>query len=210
MSAMLEIKRFEVGSFGTNMYVVGSPSGEALLIDPACQTVTEQQELERYLERCHFHICTIIATHGHLDHLWGAPWACSRFGLPVRMHEADIPMATAMQMQYNLFGIRATAQPFPLEPLNDDTPLLGAIVLHTPGHTPGGICLYWEKEKTLLSGDTLFYRGFGRTDLPGGDMPTLVHSLGRLFLLPADTQVFPGHGEPTIIGEEARFLPHYL
>ena len=77
-------------------------------------------------------------------------------------------------------------------------------ILHTPGHTPGSICLYWPEEKTLLSGDTLFYMGYGRTDLPGGDADLLFRSLGQLFALPSDVRVFAGHGEATTIGAERR------
>ena len=118
------------------------------------------------------------------------------------MHEADIPMARDMQGQYDLFGIRATAQPFPMEPLTANrSPFT---VIHTPGHTPGSVCLYFPKEKVLLSGDTLFQMGYGRTDLPGGNMHQLIASLEHLFTLPADVRVYPGHGASTTIAAERR------
>jgi glyoxylase-like metal-dependent hydrolase (beta-lactamase superfamily II) len=116
------------------------------------------------------------------------------------MHEADIPMAQAMQQQYNLFGIRATAESFPIEPLPESIPFFQ--VLHTPGHTPGSICLYRSEEGLLLSGDTLFRMGYGRTDLPGGHMGQLMESLERLFTLPSNVRVYPGHGDSTTIGAE--------
>ena len=214
---MLEIKSFEFGSFGTNTYVVSSlPAGEGrgeasiLLIDPACSNEYERQLLKDYINSLS---CgegrgevLILATHGHLDHLWGAAWATEQWHTPVLMHEADIPMAQAMQTQYNLFGIRATPQPFPIEPLNSQLSTFNfqLSILHTPGHTPGSICLYWEKEKVLISGDTLFRMGYGRTDLPGGDMGQMIDSLRRLFTLPDDTRVYPGHGDCTTIGAEKR------
>ena len=229
---MLEIKSFEFGSFGTNTYVVSSlPAGEGrgeasiLLIDPACSNEYERQLLKDYINS----ICqsagrsnsatvcqqsglsaegglVILATHGHLDHLWGAAWATEQWHTPVLMHEADIPMAQAMQTQYNLFGIRATPQPFPIEPLNSQLSTFNSqlSILHTPGHTPGSICLYWQEEKVLISGDTLFRMGYGRTDLPGGDMGQMIDSLRRLFTLPDDTRVYPGHGDFTTIGAEKR------
>jgi glyoxylase-like metal-dependent hydrolase (beta-lactamase superfamily II) len=122
------------------------------------------------------------------------------------MHEADIPMAQAMQAQYNLFGIRATPQPFPIEPLNSQLSTFNSqlSILHTPGHTPGSVCFYWQDEKVLLSGDTLFRMGYGRTDLPGGDMGQMIDSLRCLFTLPDDTRVYPGHGDFTTIGAEKR------
>ena len=203
----LQIQSFVFGLFETNTYVV-SDDQHILLVDPACYTQVEQQELEKYINAqlsiVHCPL-SIIATHGHLDHLWGAKWATEKWNTPVLMHEADIPMVEAMQAQYNLFGIRKTAEDFPIEPItNDQLPMTNMSILSTPGHTPGSICLYWPEEKTLLSGDTLFYMGYGRTDLPGGNMSQLIASLEHLFTLPSDTRVFPGHGKMTTIGAEKR------
>ena len=202
MQTMLEIKAMEFGPFATNTYVVSDEAGNALLIDPACSNQYEQQTLYRYVQVNNLNSQAIIATHGHLDHLWGAKWACEQWHTPVKMHEADIPMAQAMQQQYNLFGIRATAESFPIEPLPESIPFFQ--VIHTPGHTPGSICLYRPEDELLLSGDTLFRMGYGRTDLPGGDMNTLIASLWKLFDLPPATRVYPGHGDPTTIGAEKR------
>ena len=205
---MLEIKCFEFGPFGTNTYVVSTDAG-IILIDPACSNQYEQQVLYNYINSSlsgakHSVIPSliIVATHGHLDHLWGAAWATEQWHTPVLMHEADIPMAKDMQSQYDLFGIRATPQPFPVEPLNSQLSTFNSqlSILHTPGHTPGSVCLYWPDEKTLISGDTLFRTGYGRTDLPGGNMAELISSLGQLFTLPSDVKVYPGHGDFTTIG----------
>ena len=202
---MLEIKSFEFGPFGTNTFVINDGQ-QVLLIDPACSNQYEQQQLYAYIHSLNIQPSTfhIIATHGHLDHLWGAKWATEQWQTPVLMHEADIPMAQAMQDQYNLFGIRMKAEPFPIKPFTFH--LSPFTVIHTPGHTPGSICLYWPEEKVLISGDTLFEMGYGRTDLPGGDFMQLMNSLERLFKLPADTKVYPGHGDYTTIGAENRGL----
>ena len=209
---MLEVKCFEFGPFGTNTYVVSTGAG-IILIDPACSNQYEQQVLYHYINSSlsgakHSVIPSliIVATHGHLDHLWGAAWATEQWHTPVLMHEADIPMAKDMQSQYDLFGIRATPQPFPVEPLNSQLSTFNSqlSILHTPGHTPGSVCLYWPDEKTLISGDTLFRMGYGRTDLPGGNMAELISSLGQLFTLPSDVKVYPGHGDFTTIGAEKR------
>ena len=233
----MQIKRFTFGPFETNTYVLSFPSGRdgvgphILLVDPACSNEYEQQQLLDYInsvseqsERSVF--CqrsglsgdaglSILATHGHLDHLWGAKWATDRWNVPVLIPEADIPMVKAMQSQYDLFGIRSKAQPFPIEPITKDSlPLgragVGFSILSTPGHTPGSICLYSPSLQGgdgvgfLFSGDTLFRGGYGRTDLPGGDTSQLIASLRQLATLPPDTQVFPGHGEATTIGSELR------
>ena len=211
---MLEIKTFEVGSFGTNMYLVSDGAGNILLIDPACSSLYEQQMLLRYVNSLPFREgqglgCQILATHGHLDHLWGAAWACEQWHTPVLMHEADIPMAKAMQAQYDLFGIGGTPVPFPLEPItNDSLPFgragVGFSLLSTPGHTPGSVCFYLPEDGVLFSGDTLFQMGYGRTDLPGGDIRQLWRSLDLLLALPPETVVYPGHGAPTTIAAERR------
>jgi len=202
---MLEIKSFTFGLFATNTYVVSDQAGHVLLIDPACCSTYEQQVLLNYIRPLTVRQdgLRIIATHGHLDHLWGAVWASRQWNVPVEIHPNDIPMVKAMQQQYDLFGVRLHAEPFAMKELTDGGPD-GPEVIETPGHTPGSVCLYWKEEKTLLSGDTLFRMGYGRTDLPGGNTGQLIRSLERLFTLPPDTQVYPGHGEPTTIGEESR------
>ena len=210
---MLEIKTFEFGSFGTNTYVVSDRSGNVLLVDPACSNPYECRLLQNYMDTLrdaeHRQQVVIIATHGHLDHLWGAQWACKQWGVAVLIHPADMPLAEAMQQQYDLFGIPMRAQGFPMGNLLEAVLPEGEVyqfeVIGTPGHTPGGVCLYWEREKLLLSGDTLFRMGYGRTDLPGGNTGQLTESLERLFTLPPDTRVYPGHGEATTIGAERRY-----
>ena len=221
MPRMLEIKCFTFGPFETNCYVI-STDDQILLVDPACSNDYEQQQLENYINRQSIvprqssnRQLSIVATHGHLDHLWGAAWATSRWNTPVLMHEADITLAQAMQSQYNLFGIRRQPEPFPIENikskiLNLKSKMSNFELLETPGHTPGSICLYFPSllhsltPSLLLSGDTLFRMGYGRTDLPGGNMGQLIDSLERLFTLPADTVVYPGHGDFTTIGAERR------
>ncbi|MCR5533041.1 MAG: MBL fold metallo-hydrolase [Paludibacteraceae bacterium] len=206
---MLQIKIFTFGPFETNTYVV-SDEQHILLVDPACYTDYEQQELENYINRQSIvprqssnRQLVIVATHGHLDHLWGAKWATEQWQTPVLIHEADLPMVEAMQQQYDLFRIHRTAETFAVERLNEAADLPFTII-ETPGHTPGSVCLYWPEEKVLLSGDTLFCMGYGRTDLPGGDTAQLICSLSRLFDLPSDVTVYPGHGETTTIGAEKR------
>lgn len=213
----MQIQRYIFGPFETNCYVV-SDEHHVLLIDPACSNAYEQQLLVNYIQplTANRSPLTIIATHGHLDHLWGAKWATETWHTPVLMHEADIPMAKAMQAQYNLFGIRATAESFAVENIKSEifnlkSQMSNFQLLETPGHTPGSVCLYFPKSPItdhqspiLISGDTLFQMGYGRTDLPGGNMGQLIDSLERLFELPSDVVVYPGHGDSTTIGAEKR------
>jgi glyoxylase-like metal-dependent hydrolase (beta-lactamase superfamily II) len=210
---MLEIKTFTFGPFFTNMYVVHNGQGNVLIIDPACSNPYEAQKLYPYVESLKSKILnpklSLIATHGHLDHLWGAKALCEKWGTPVLMHEADIPMAERMQEQYDLFGVYRVAEAFPVESLksqisNLKSQMSNFELLETPGHTPGSVCLYFPEDKVLFSGDTLFRMGYGRTDLPGGNWEQLCESLTRLFELPSDVRVYPGHGDPTTIGAERR------
>lgn len=203
----MKIKCFTVGLFQTNMYILSNAYNEALIVDPACQTPAEQQAVSRYIEQEKLRVCALIATHGHLDHLWGAAWASEQFQMPLLIHSNDMPLAEAMQQQYDMFGMRAKAQPFPMDNLqssvcNLQSKICNFHLFSTPGHTQGSVCLYWQDEHLLLSGDTLFCCGYGRTDLPGGNMGQLMQSLDNLFALPADIRVFPGHGEATTIGAE--------
>ena len=203
----MKIKCFTVGLFQTNMYILSNAYNEALIVDPACQTPAEQQAVSRYIEQEKLRVCALMATHGHLDHLWGAAWASEQFQMPLLIHSNDMPLAEAMQQQYDMFGMRAKAQPFPMDNLqssvcNLQSKICNFHLLSTPGHTQGSVCLYWQDEHLLLSGDTLFCCGYGRTDLPGGNMGQLMQSLDNLFALPADIRVFPGHGEATTIGAE--------
>ena len=201
---MLSIKSFVFGPFQTNTYILHDEQGNILLIDPACSTEYEKQQLLNYIHSLNVKPSTfnIIATHGHLDHLWGAAWACQQWNTSVLIPEADIPMVEKMQLQYNMFDIPLTAEPFPIEPLKSQISNLQCQILSTPGHTPGSINLYFPKDNILFSGDTLFQMGYGRTDLPGGNYYQLIQSLQTLFALPPETKVYPGHGEPTTIGEE--------
>lgn len=190
----------------TNTYVVHDEQGHILLIDPACSNAYEEQVLHEYIGdlRLENGDCRlqIVATHGHLDHLWGAAWATKQYGQPVMMAEADHEMATCMQGQYDLFGIQRKAEAFPIGNVKLEFDDWKLEVIPTPGHTPGSMSLYQPEEQILFSGDTLFRNGCGRTDLPGGNSYQLMESLRRLMTLPADTQVYPGHGEATTIGEE--------
>ena len=212
----MTIKSFTFGPFQTNTYVV-SVDERVFLIDPACFTEYDRQTLVNYINSLivqrsnsaavlqHSGL-SILATHGHLDHLWGAAWACRQFHTEVCMHEADFPLVETIQEQYDLFGIPAKPEPFPIKPLNDISSIVHCplSIIHTPGHTSGSVCLYWPDEKVLLSGDTLFCMGFGRTDLPSGNYGQLIQSISILFDLPDDVRVYPGHGSTTTIGAEKR------
>jgi hydroxyacylglutathione hydrolase len=151
-------------------------------------------------------------THAHLDHVGAVEFLRRRAGIPVYLHADDAPLLAAVPQQARLFGLDAA----PVAPAErtlaaGDLLEVGRLqlrILHTPGHSPGGVCLYSAQENVLIAGDTLFRRGFGRTDLPGGDAAELLRSIEtQLWPLPDNTVVLPGHGGRTTIGEERRFNP---
>lgn len=199
----MSIKRFTFGPFGTNTYVTSlpqplSPQGErgvemrpAMLVDCACWDVADQEELEAYLQHAGLTPTLLVCTHGHLDHLWGAKWACEKWGLTAYVHPADFRQIENLARQQTSFGLLPRDTEFPYGELRE---VAGWQILHTPGHTQGSVCLYNEKEGVLLSGDTWFDGGYGRTDLPGGNYTQLMQSLERLAKLPSGTRVLPGHG----------------
>lgn len=195
----MNIKRFTFGPFGTNTYVVSDPNKQAILIDCAAFDTFERDALSNYLRGEQLTPIRLICTHGHLDHLWGAQWACEQFGLTAGIHPDDYRQIENLARQQAAFGITPRETDFPYQEMKA---LPGWKILHTPGHTQGSVCLYNEAEHLLFSGDTLFAGGYGRTDLPEGNYEALMQSLSVLATLPPHTRVLPGHGPETTIGRE--------
>ncbi len=198
-----------VGALGCNCSILGDLlTREAMVIDPG----DDIQEIVAILERHQLTVKMIVITHAHIDHIGGAHKLRALTGAPVYMNEADTFLADNLAMQAAWLGI-----PIPQNPGIDtqahegDILRAGSIeahVLHTPGHTPGSISLYIPEHAKLIAGDTLFKGSVGRTDLPGGDSGQIASSIrGKLYTLPENTIVFPGHGEPTDIRTEKRSNP---
>ena len=188
----MDIKRIECGLLGANAYVIDGK----YLVDPG----DDIDKLRRAIPKPE----AIFLTHGHFDHMLGAEIMQQESGAAVYLHVADAGMLTDEYLSaYNADYCRLKQ---PENIVRSDYPdkICGFKVLHTPGHTPGCVCLYNEEEKVLFSGDTLFRAGYGRYDLPGGNVQELVKSLNMLPTLPGDTKVYPGHGDMTTIEEECR------
>lgn len=205
-----------VAPFFKNGYVVACEhTREAVLIDPG----DEVDDLLEQATRDRSNIRAILLTHAHLDHVTGVARAKSMLNVPIWIHRDDLFLYNGVVEQGRLFGIHVSPQPAVDHTYTHDWQLdLGQCTVeakHTPGHSPGGVCLaIGEKRHTardLFVGDTLFAGSIGRTDLPGGDTDTLLNSIRTvLFAYPDDTSVYSGHGPVTSIGHERRTNPFLL
>jgi hydroxyacylglutathione hydrolase len=203
----LIVEMLHVGPLQTNCYIVGcEDTKEGAIIDPG----GDARRILTEVERLGLNIKYVINTHGHFDHTLANKEVVKATGAPLAIHSADAPMLTKGGGAF-FFGIMGKASP-PADTILEEGQVLtlGNIelkVLHTPGHSPGSICLYSEEEGVLFDGDVLFNMGMGRYDLPGGDYRVLMESIKRLLALPDETTVYPGHGLATTIGRERRGNP---
>ncbi|HIJ86513.1 MAG TPA: MBL fold metallo-hydrolase [Desulfuromonadales bacterium] len=200
-----------VGPLEVNCYIVGcEQSREGIVVDPGGNV----EKIAAIVSRHGLKIHTIINTHGHFDHLGGNRQALSDFGARLLIHQADAPMLSKSAEVARMYGMPGDKSPEADAYLVDGMEVLFGTcrlkVLHTPGHTLGGCCLYFEAEHKVITGDTLFADSIGRTDLPGGSHEQLLNAIRtKLFTLPDDVIAYPGHGPETTIGHEKRCNPYF-
>lgn len=211
---MLKIKSFEFNPFGEKTYLVWDPDTlQAMVIDPGMSNAAERDELDRFVAREHLNIKYMVNTHLHLDHTWGNDHVTDTYGTATSASPADAMLGRRRAEQAQMFGMREPMKPLDItHHLHDgDRMALGGYifeVISVPGHSPGGLALYCPQGGVLFSGDSLFAGSVGRTDLPGGDMNTLLDAItAKLLTLPETTTVFPGHGPSTTIGRERSSNP---
>jgi len=209
---MIRLHYFTFNPFQENTYILAAEDGSAIVIDPGCYTEDEEQELVSFLDKERLNPVRLLNTHCHLDHVFGNAFIAKTYGLQVEIHPGEqIVLDQALSMSH-LYGIPMKPSPAPIHTLLPGIPVqLGddeLTALFTPGHSPASVSLYCEKQGFLIAGDVLFQESIGRTDLPGGNMATLLKSIREeLFVLPDDTLVYPGHGPHTTIGHERRHNP---
>ena len=196
-----------LGPLETNCYLLHDRASDfSAVVDPA----EEGDFLVSHLEEQNRHCDLIVLTHGHYDHIGALAPLAEATGAVVAIHAGDKPMLQSADANFSRFMGEETVYEGPIHELTDgEVVTVGQSslrVLHTPGHTPGGICLL--AEDFVITGDTLFQMGVGRTDFPGGSTATLMRSIAtQLMVLPDDLPAFPGHGPATTIGKERRGNP---
>jgi glyoxylase-like metal-dependent hydrolase (beta-lactamase superfamily II) len=205
----LKVRSVVVGLFQENSWVLRCErTGEAILADPG----DEPDRISALIDEMGAHPVAIYITHAHIDHVGAVAPLQEKYKIPAYMPEGDRDWLDALPMQAQMFRLDDVRVPRIDGPIVDgQTIRFGDIegrAIATPGHTPGGTCLYFEREKVLVSGDTLFVGSIGRTDLPMGSWEEIERSIrGRLFQLPDDVTFYPGHGAPGPLGQERLHNP---
>lgn len=212
---MLKVKQFVFNMFGENTFVISDPdTRDAVVVDPGMFTDAERSEFDNYIASAELKINQVVNTHLHLDHCFGDNYVRGKYGVKVAANVGDAPLGADLGNQLRRFGGRGDMPGVEIDvPLKDgDVFKVGngkLRVIETPGHSKGGICLYCKEGKFLIAGDTLFRGGVGRTDLEGGDARQLIKSIKeKLYILPDDTNVLPGHDRFTTIGFEKASNPY--
>ena len=204
----MKIEKFVLGSMGTNCYlIINEETKEIVIVDPATcpDYLVSHVKTNGYIPKA------ILLTHAHFDHVMGIDGWVKVFDIPVYIHEDEKQLLEDPQL--NLSGVFGSSYSYSKVDCLRDGQVLEIAgfqfrVIHTPGHTAGGCCYYEAREGVLISGDTLFQQSVGRSDFPTGSMSTLVRSIKeKLFCLPDDVMVYPGHNDLTCIADEKMYNP---
>lgn len=209
---MLQIKTFTFNPYQENTYLLYNENGDALIVDPGMYFPEEQDEFVNFIDSNNLKPKILLNTHCHVDHVLGNRFIFDQYGLMPQFHEAEIPLLVEVQNYAPQMGFNYEVSPIPEKFLKEsDKVVLGedelSLIL-APGHSPGHLCFYCKSQGFVIGGDVLFKNSIGRTDLPGGNHEQLLQSIAKkLYLLPDETLVYPGHGPATQIGIEKQTNP---
>jgi glyoxylase-like metal-dependent hydrolase (beta-lactamase superfamily II) len=209
---MIHVKVFTFSAIQENTYVLYNDDRKAIIIDPGCYSIVEQETLKKFIKDEQLEPIQLLNTHCHLDHVFGNNWVHKTYGLELFIHPNEEKVLAFAPLSGEKWGMPFTNYSGPLHFLqHGDKVFLGKDELElrlAPGHSPGSLCFYCAKQGFVIGGDVLFFQSIGRTDLPMGDSATLLNSIQeQLFTLPDETIVHSGHGRPTKIGHEKEYNP---
>jgi len=208
----LHIKSFICNPYQENTYLLYDETGVGVMIDPGMYSTAEETEVSEFIKEHNLKLELLLNTHCHIDHVLGNKFIYDTYGLLPIFHENEIPIYAEIQNYAPQMGI-----PYEVSPISETfLPDSGTIqfgshsleLIFAPGHSPGHLCFYSESQGFLIGGDVLFKGSIGRTDLPGGNHGQLIRSITeKIYTLPEDTLVYPGHGSTTTVGQEKRTNP---
>lgn len=209
---MLKIQSFVFNPFQENTYVLFDETKDCIVVDPGCVEEIEKKELADFIQDHALNVKLLLNTHCHIDHVLGNYFVKEKYRTRLLIHKADEPGLKAVRVYAPNYGFYQYQEATPDGYLDEgDVVKFGhqiLKVLFVPGHAPGHIAFYNEENRIVIGGDVLFYNSIGRTDLPGGNFDTLIASIhNKLFTLPDDVKVYPGHGPVTTIGFEKTANP---
>jgi hydroxyacylglutathione hydrolase len=210
----MEIFRLVFSPIEVNTYILADKSGDCAIIDCGCYGSDESEELAELIRDKNLKPVLLLNTHSHLDHIFGNRFMLEKYHLKTLSHELDETNRKNAVQHAVLFGLNMENPPEPSGFITDGQGItFGSselIALHVPGHTAGSLAFYSKKDNCVFAGDALFEGSIGRTDLPGGDFDTLIRSIrSKLFVLPASTVVYPGHGNKTSVEKEMKSNPYF-
>ncbi|MFN4884939.1 MAG: MBL fold metallo-hydrolase [Bacteroidota bacterium] len=207
----LNLHTFTFNAFSENTYLVWDENKIGVAIDPGMMTREEEHSFRSFLTENEIQLQRVWLTHCHIDHIMGLDYIHRNYGIVAEAHALDQVNVERSPLVAEMYGLPYSEGPAPqyvLEPGNLSHAGIACVVRFTPGHSPGHVVFYFEKEGWLLAGDTLFQGSIGRTDLPGGDFATLEKSIrNELYTLPNETRVYSGHGPATTIEFEKNANP---
>jgi hydroxyacylglutathione hydrolase len=212
---MISVQSITANPYQENSYVLFDESNECIIIDPGAYTSQEQNELSRFIESKQLKPVRLLNTHCHIDHVLGNAFVHSLYGLLPEFHSLELELLHAIPSYAPQMGIRYELSPLPENFLSESGKIAFGQseleLIFAPGHSPGHLCFYSPADNFLIGGDVLFYQSIGRTDLPGGNHQQLLDTIKhKLFNLPTDCVVYPGHGPSTQIGFEKAHNPFLL
>ncbi len=210
---MLNIHSFVFNPFQENTYIVYDEIGNCAIFDPGMSNAAEERKIVEFIQDKELKPISLYNTHCHIDHVLGNRMIYEQYNLMPQMHEGEIPVLVDVEHRASMFGVRYELSPIPETFLQEGEIIhIGKHALHlllVPGHSPAHLCFYQPDQKFLIGGDVLFRNSIGRTDLPGGNHKQLLDNIKeKIYSLPDETVVYPGHGPHTTVGFEKTSNPY--